>query len=246
MIRLGVNLDHIATLRKARGENYPNPVRAALCAEIGGADNITCHLREDRRHVEDRDLLYFKDIIDIPLNLEIANTTEMLKIACSTKPHCVTLVPEKRQELTTEGGLFLRENFEKLKKSIHTLKDNNILVCLFINPTPESIDLSKELGAEAVELHTGVFTKEAKSKNKQADFYSIIKPLQKSAQLAHEAGLQVHVGHGINYHNAAWIREIPYVQEANIGHSIIARSLFVGLEKAVKEMKNILNNNILN
>ena len=243
MIRLGINVDHIATLRQARTEKYPNPIQAISYIESAGADNITCHLREDRRHIQDRDIFLLKDISSLPLNFEMAATDEMLNIAYKLEPQYVTLVPEKRQELTTERGLNLSQDcFKSLEKIIAKLKDIGAFVSLFVDATEASIKFAKELKAQAVEIHTGPFCEKisnlhsTKEKTKEVDHLRII------AQLAHSLDLQVHCGHGINYENAHFFQMIPELQEANIGHAIISRSIFVGLKEAVKDMKNLLNN----
>ena len=240
MIRLGVNLDHVATVRNARGEAYPNPVQAALLAELGGADNITCHLREDRRHIKDRDVELLKELINIPLNFEMAVTDEMVAFAKKIKPHAVTLVPEKRQELTTEGGLD-PSNYRNLKSVISELKEQDILVSLFVEADNRVVEQTKELGADAIEIHTGNFCHDMDQARSTAQQWKLIQPFVESANKAHEVGLQVHFGHGIHYNNAHWFQVIPHCEEANIGHSIISRALFVGLEAAVREMKSLLN-----
>jgi len=239
-MRLGINIDHVATLRNARGEIYPNPVKAALVAETAGADNITCHLREDRRHIQDSDVSKLKDNLTIPLNFEMAATVDMLVFAEKIRPHAVTLVPEKREELTTEGGLNLNIKKNFLKSFIQKLKSHNILVSLFVEADRQVIEESKELGADAVEIHTGTFCRQiAKQRSSQAQT-ELLTPLKQAAKVAHLCGLQVHIGHGLNYHNAHWMREISFVEEANIGHAIISQSIFTGLFDAVREMKQLL------
>lgn len=243
MIRLGINIDHVATLRQARMESYPDPVQSAIFAELGGADNITCHLREDRRHIQDRDVKLLKDTINIPMNFEMAATNEMLDFACEIRPHAVTLVPEKREELTTEGGLNIEKNKDLLKDSISRLQEETgCLVSLFVDPTEKASDLSKEIGAEALEFHTGDFCKEIVKCKRTKEQYDLIRPLEKVSNYASSLGLQVHFGHGLTYTNAQWLQLISKAEEANIGHSVISRALFVGLEKAVFEMKELLNN----
>lgn len=241
MIRLGVNVDHVATLRNARGESYPSPVQAAVLAELGGASNITAHLREDRRHIRDADLELLRQSIQVPLNFEMAATEEMLKIALRIKPQAVTLVPEKRQELTTEGGLDLVQSAKKIAVQIKTLRDHGIVVSLFVEPDPLAIETAKELGAQAIEIHTGNFCRKMQAAPTTAEQLVVLKPLKVAAQIAHEQGLQVHVGHGLNYSNAHWMQAIPYCEEANIGHAIVARAILVGLQQAVREMKMLLN-----
>jgi len=242
MIRLGINVDHVATVRQARRESYPDPVQAAVLAELGGADNITAHLREDRRHIQDRDIYALKDLIKIPLNFEMGATDEMLAIALKVRPHAVTLVPEKREELTTEGGLDLVKCGHELKPKIARLNDAGIVVALFIEPDQKAIDLSAALGATAVEMHTGRFCKEIDAAPTTAARRDITSRLNKAAKHAHEAGLQVHFGHGLHYANASWLQHIEHAEEANIGHAVIGRAIFIGLKDAVAEMKALLNN----
>ncbi|RYZ55646.1 MAG: pyridoxine 5'-phosphate synthase [Proteobacteria bacterium] len=241
-MRLGVNIDHVATVRNARGESYPSPVQAAVMAELGGADNITCHLREDRRHIRDADVRLLKDTIQVPLNFEIAATEEMVAYACDIVPHAVTLVPEKRQELTTEGGLDLTEGVKKLENDIKRLRDKGILVSLFVEADPKAIAVAAKIGAQAIEIHTGHWCTALGKLRTTPEAWRLIKDLQDAAQFGHDQGLQVHVGHGLNYVNAAWMQLLPFCEEANIGHAIISRALFVGLPQAVKEMKALINN----
>jgi pyridoxine 5-phosphate synthase len=240
-MRLGVNIDHVATVRNARGESYPSPVQAAVMAELGGADNITCHLREDRRHIRDADVRLLKDTIQVPLNFEIAATEEMVSYACDIVPHAVTLVPEKRQELTTEGGLDLTEGVKKLENDIKRLRDKGILVSLFVEADPKAIAVAAKIGAQAIEIHTGHWCSALAKLRTTPEAWRLIKDLQDAAQFGHDKGLQVHVGHGLNYVNAAWMQLLPFCEEANIGHAIISRALFVGLPQAVKEMKALIN-----
>lgn len=241
-MRLGVNIDHVATVRNARGETYPNPVQAAVMAELGGADNITCHLREDRRHIRDADVRLLKDTIQIPLNFEIAATEEMVAYACDIVPHAVTLVPEKRHELTTEGGLDMNEGAKSLERDIKRLRDKGILVSLFIEADPVAIELSAKIGAQAIEIHTGHWCTKFQSLRTTPEAWNLIQELQLAAESAHKLGLQVHVGHGLNYTNAGWMQTLPHCEEANIGHAIISRAIFVGLPQAVREMKELINN----
>lgn len=240
MIRLGVNVDHVATLRQARGEPYPDPVQAAVFAELGGADNITAHLREDRRHIQDRDLRLLKDTIKIPLNFEMADTQEMIRIAKEIRPEFVTLVPEKREERTTEGGLNLKTS-KTLGKSIETLKSNDILVSLFIEPNEKTAKEASKLGADAVEFHTGRWCHKMLKAHSTAQKAALIRELQTASKASYELGLQVHFGHGLNYSNAFWLQHVVEAEEANIGHAIIARAVFTGLKEAVQEMKSLLN-----
>ena len=242
MIRLGINVDHVATVRQARREVYPDPVQAAVMAELGGADNITAHLREDRRHIQDRDIYSLKDLIKIPLNFEMGATEEMMAIALKVKPHAVTLVPEKREELTTEGGLDVARFAKDLQPKIARLKDAGIVVALFIEPDMKTIDMSAALGATAVEIHTGKFCKDLDSAATTALKRDLTARMNKAAVHAHQAGLQVHFGHGLHYANASWLQHIDHAEEANIGHAVIGRALFIGLKDAVAEMKALLNN----
>jgi pyridoxine 5-phosphate synthase len=241
MIRLGINIDHVATVRNARGEAYPDPVQAAVLAELGGADNITCHLREDRRHIKDRDVRLLKETIKVPLNFEIAATEEMVGIAIETKPHYVTLVPEKRQELTTEGGMDISERKSALKEMVDRLQGQGVLVSMFIEPDRKAIDLSQELGAKAVEFHTGDFCRRIDVATSTAKKWELVKMLDIASVHAHECGLQSHFGHGLHYGNAAWLQHVHHAEEANIGHAVIGRAIFVGLEAAVQEMKSLIN-----
>ncbi len=240
MIRLGINVDHVATVRQARGETYPDPVQAAVFAELGGADNITCHLREDRRHVNDRDVRLLRETIKVPLNFEMAITEEMLAFAVELKPHAVTLVPEKREERTTEGGLDLTRAQDEKRRAISRLKDRGIVVSLFVEPDAKAVELAATLGADAVEFHTGTFCKKVDAAAKTQDKLALTRELAKAAKLAAQAKLQVHFGHGLHYANASWLQLIPEAEEANIGHAVVGRALFVGLEKAVREMKGLL------
>lgn len=241
MIRLGINVDHVATLRQARGEPYPDPVQAAVFAELGGADNITAHLREDRRHIQDRDIRLLKETIKIPLNLEIAVSDELVQLACQLKPHAVTLVPERRQELTTESGLDFNRTKSSVRDATAKLKSNGILVSLFIEPDPQAVKEAKSVEADAVEFHTGKFCRIIDSAVATRDRYRALEPLIVAAQAAADVDLQAHFGHGLHYGNAAWLQKIPHCEEANIGHAIVGRAIFVGMEAAVREMKRLLN-----
>lgn len=236
-MKLAINIDHVATLRQARGGIEPDPVIAAGICEIAGAEGIVCHLREDRRHINDRDLKLLREVVQTKLDLEMAATDEMVKIALDTKPDLVTFVPEKREELTTEGGLDLLANSSKLRTAIDKLKENDIKISLFIDPLPEMLDKSVELGADVIEVHTGTY---ANLKSKE----EILKELTKIgtiSRLATEMGIVVTAGHGLNYVNILPILNIPEIEEVSIGHSIISRAVFTGLENAVKEMKQIIN-----
>ena len=239
-IKLGVNIDHIATLRQARRGKEPNPVKGAKVVEKAGANSIVCHLREDRRHIQDKDLFLLKKTIKIPLNLEMAAAEEIIKIALKVQPYQVTLVPEKREELTTEGGLDVRENFQHLKETITRFKKNGILVSLFVDPEIFQIKASQEVGSQFVELHTGSYANEKGEGRKKE-----LKKIKKMTELAISLGLRVNAGHGLNYKNVIPITHVPGIEELNIGYSIIGRAIFVGLEKAVKEMLKLIGEGML-
>jgi pyridoxine 5-phosphate synthase len=235
-VRLGINVDHVATLRQARGTNYPNPLFAANLAQQAGADLITVHLREDRRHIQERDVLSIKEHINIPLNLELANNPEIIKFAVElVRPEWCCIVPEKREELTTEGGLDVIANVSLLKESIDRLHSEQINISLFVEANLEQIETARELGVKAIELHTGSY---ADSSNFNDDEFN---KLQTAAKFAKEIGLQVHAGHGLHLHNTKKILQIQEIEELNIGHSIVSDALFVGFEQAVKNMKRILS-----
>lgn len=240
MIKLGVNIDHVATVRQARLAKEPDIVRAAVLAEMGGAEGITIHLREDRRHIQDKDVTVLRQIVTTKLNLEMAAEKEMVDIACKVKPDMVTLVPEKRQELTTEGGLnILDENIkEKVDKAIKNLKKAGITVSLFVDPKTEIMKAAKDLGAEFVEIHTGKYS-DALTEEEEKEEYNHIVDAIKSAKVM---GLQVNAGHGLDYKNVKPIAKIKEIHELNIGHAIVARAIFVGLETAVREMKELMIN----
>tara|TARA_B100001057_G_scaffold64974_1_gene58723 strand:- start:68 stop:793 length:726 start_codon:yes stop_codon:yes gene_type:complete len=235
--RLGVNIDHVATVRNARGENYPSPLNAAIIAEASGADSITIHLREDRRHIRELDLKEIKSRLKIPLNLEIAATKEMLQIALNSKPNFVCIVPEKRQELTTEGGLNLNYKRNFLKKLIKNLKKNKSRVSLFIEPTLKDIKDSKFLNADCVELHTGKFCDLV---NKKKNFKKELEKIKKAANLGNKIGLEVHAGHGLTYKSTKILSRISNIKEFNIGHFLIGESIFFGLGQTIKKFKTIL------
>jgi len=238
-IRLGVNIDHVATIRNARGTDYPDPLRAALIAEKNGADSITIHLREDRRHIRDNDLKNILKKIKIPTNLEISPTNEMLKIALKHKPKFVCIVPEKRKEITTEGGLNIKINYDFLKKMIDKLKKKNIRVSLFIEPNTNDVSLSKHLGANCIEIHTGKYCNLYSNKKRATiELSKIIK----ASNFAQILGLDVHAGHGLNYETAKKISRIKSITELNIGHFIISESVFISLKNSIKKFKNIINN----
>ena len=235
MPTLGVNIDHVATLRQARQTTEPDPVWAAAAAELGGADQITVHLREDRRHIQDRDLQLLKQTVNVRLNLECACVDEMLAIACELKPHQVCLVPEKRTEVTTEGGLDVLGNQSKVGQAITRLTEAGIFVSLFIDPADDQIEASKQLAAGAVELHTGAYAEARYSPGAQTE----LAKLAAGSKLAKSLGLRVDAGHGLTYKNVTPIVQIPEIEELNIGHSIVSRSVFVGMQQAVREMKNL-------
>lgn len=232
---LGVNIDHVATLRNARGVAYPDPVQAAAVAEQGGADGITIHLREDRRHIVDRDVEMLAETLQTRMNLEMAMTDEMVAIACRIKPVYVCLVPEKREELTTEGGLDVAGQISRTRDVVTQLTGAGIQVSLFIDADTRQLEAAREVGAPLVELHTGHYAEVSGQAQQDA-----LLQLRKSAREAKALGLTVNAGHGLHYHNTAEIAAIPEFYELNIGHAIIARSVFTGLEQAVKEMKQIL------
>lgn len=235
-ILLGVNIDHIATVRQARGTRYPEPLQAALVAEHSGADAITLHLREDRRHIQDRDVEMLKEMLQTRMNLEMAATKEMLEIATNIQPHDCCIVPEKREELTTEGGLDVKGNLDYLIDYCSTLREVGTRVSLFVDADMEQIDAAKESGAPVIEIHTGHYA-DAKSVDQKKQ--ELIK-ISKAVQYGNEIGLQVNAGHGLDYHNVKEITAIDGIVELNIGHSIIARALFDGLSKAVADMKLLL------
>ena len=229
---LGVNIDHVATLRNARGGVEPEPILAARICQKCGASSITTHLREDRRHIKDSDVELISKNISTDLNLEMAVTDEMQKIVLKIKPHSVCLVPEKRQEVTTEGGLDVAGQLEKITKFVKPLKDAGIEVSLFIDPTKEQVEASAKTGAQFIEMHTGAYSNAYGTENEETEFSK----LKNSAKLAQELGLRVNAGHGLNYENVKRMHEIEGLYELNIGHSIISRAIFVGLEQAVIEM----------
>ncbi len=236
-IRLGVNIDHVATVRNARGENYPDPLRAALLSENCGADSITIHLREDRRHINELDLKRIIKSLKIPLNLEIAATKEMLKIAVKSKPPFICIVPEKRQEVTTEGGLNLDYKTNFLKKIITKLKSNNSRVSLFIEPKIKDIKTAKILGADCIEIHTG---KICNLINKHKNYKNEFNKIKKAIICGNSIGLEVHAGHGLTFKSAKILSKIKGIKEFNIGHFLIGESIFVGLEKTIKKFKKII------
>lgn len=236
MATLGVNIDHIATLRQARGESMPSPVHGAAIAEIAGASGITAHLREDRRHMNDRDIYLLKQMTTTSFNLEMAATPEMVAIAVDVRPNMVTLVPEKREEKTTEGGLLVRGREKDLAEIVEKLAENNITVSLFIDPDFDQIKAAVKTKASHIELHTGYYAN-AKGKEQTNE----LERLRDATAFAHKLGLVVNAGHGLNYSNTAAIAAIENIAELNIGHSIISRAVFVGLEIAVKDMLRVIN-----
>jgi len=235
-MELGVNIDHIATLRQARGTDYPDPTFAVHIVEEAGADLITIHLREDRRHICDRDVEHIRDVVTTRLNLEMAASEEMVQIACRIKPHDVCLVPERREELTTEGGLDVYSQLKVLRPMVARLRNAGIRVSMFIDPDQSQIEASKASGAEAIELHTGAYAA-CVDQNAAKPEYSRITG---ASHLAGDLGLKVNAGHGLHYQNVSRIAAVPEISELNIGHSIIAESVFVGLHKAVRTMKDLI------
>jgi pyridoxine 5-phosphate synthase len=234
--RLGVNIDHVATVRQARGVNYPDPVIAAGIVELAGAQGIVCHLREDRRHIQDRDLRLLKEVVQTRLNLEMGATEDMVSIALATKPDIVTLVPEKREELTTEGGLDVVKHFSSLKKAIQRFQKGKIPVSLFVDPLVDQIKAAEEVGASAIEIHTGHYC-DART---QSEADKELKRILDGVKEASDRKLQIAAGHGLNYVNIRRIAEIEEIEELNIGHSIIARAILVGLDRAVREMIDLI------
>ncbi len=237
MIRLGVNIDHVATIRQARRAAEPDPVAAAVLATLGGADGITIHLREDRRHIQDRDVRVLRETVTTRLNLEMATAEEIVKIALATKPDEATLVPEKRQELTTEGGLDVRANVDVVQKTVARLKEVGIHVALFIDPDLEQVEVAKAVGADAIEFQTASYSEARAGKAIEAELVK----LSTATSHARQRGLHVHMGHGLNYWNVQAVCRIPGVEELNIGHSIVSRAVLVGLERAVREMKQTIS-----
>lgn len=233
MKRLGINVDHVATLRQARGGREPDPIRAAVLAELGGADGIVVHLREDRRHIQDRDVRLLREIVNTKLDLEMAATEPMLKAALTYQPEMVTLVPERRQELTTEGGLDVITHRDDLARAISLMHDSGILVSLFIDPDPGQIKASHKVSVDYIELHTGRFANERTDKGR----LTALESLREGARLAAKLGLKVNAGHGLTYENVGAVTQIPEIEELNIGHAVVARATLVGMEQAVREMK---------
>jgi pyridoxine 5-phosphate synthase len=236
VIRLGVNVDHVATVRQARGGNLPDPVAAAYIAEMSGADMITIHLREDRRHIQDRDVAILRETVKTRLNLEMALTEEIISIALKVKPEQVTFVPERRREITTEGGLDVVRLEKRVKEAVERFHKAGIKVSLFVNAHPDIVRSSVRTGADMVEFHTGEYANAKSDKKVQ----KALKDLQECATLAKSLGLAVCAGHGLDYHNIIPVTRIKEIEEVNIGHCIVSRAIFVGIAQAVREMKNLL------
>jgi len=241
MLKLGVNIDHVATVREAlyrgRGRGEPDPVAAALASEAAGAHGITAHLRENRRHIQDRDVWKLREVIKTRLNLEMANSAEIIEIALKLRPDIVCLVPERRQEVTTEGGLDVAGNLAALTETRRRMNDAGIEVSLFIAPDPDQIEAAARTGAQFIELHTGSF---AESFAAQAGVEEELARLVSGAEQAHRLGLRVNAGHGLNYDNLPWIHRVPHLIELNIGHSIVSRAVMVGMEAAVRDMLRLM------
>ncbi len=240
MVTLGVNIDHVATVREARKTNEPDPVWAATLAELGGAEAITIHLREDRRHIQDRDLRVLKESVAVPINLELACAEDVLAIACDAKPYQATLVPERREEITTEGGLNVAGMRGKVEAAARRLKEAGIVVSLFLDPDARQIDAGAEIGVDAIELHTGAYahaTLRHNAQQTQAELQTLID----SGKRIRDAGIVLNAGHGLKYRNVKPVAAIEGMHELNIGHSIIARAIMVGLEQAVRDMKRLIS-----
>ena len=236
MSRLSVNVDHVATVRQARGGKNPDPVTAAVLAELAGADGIIVHLREDRRHIQDRDVEILRRVVKTKLNLEMANTEEIVRIALRVKPDMACIVPERRQELTTEGGLDVTAQQGALKQNIARLKKAGIQVSLFIDADPRQVSASKASGADLVEIHTGKYSDARDEEAQKKEFYRIARAISQ----AHKLGLRTNIGHGLDYRNVSPFSSIPQIEDYSIGHSIIARAVLVGLDRAVREMKELI------
>ena len=236
MVRLGVNVDHVATLRQARGGHEPDPVMAAALVQLAGAEGVVVHLREDRRHIQDRDLAVLRETVHVQLNLEMAAEDSVAKIALQVKPDIATLVPERRQELTTEGGLDVVEHRERIQNMIHLLHEGGIPVSLFVDPDGKQIRAAHKVAADSIELHTGRYANTRRQHETDHEYDALVQ----AARLATKLGLRVSAGHGLNYQNAHRLAQIPEIEEFNIGHSIVARAVFIGLDRAIREMKTIL------
>ena len=235
-ILLGVNIDHVASLRQSRGTRYPEPLQAALLAEQAGADAITVHLREDRRHIQERDVEYLKEVLQTRMNLEMAVTDEMLAIACRLRPADCCLVPERREELTTEGGLDVAGQPARIREACERLADAGVRVSLFIDPEPVQVQAAADCGAPVIELHTGNYADAPDARGRERELQRIVQAMEQGTAL----GLQVNAGHGLHYHNVEPVAALGGIRELNIGHAIIARALFTGLEEAVREMKRLM------
>jgi pyridoxine 5-phosphate synthase len=240
LVLLGVNIDHVATVREARKTNEPDPVWAATLAELGGADAITIHLREDRRHIQDRDLRVLTESVAVPINLELACADDVIAIACEATPYQATLVPERREEVTTEGGLDVIGARDKVMNAIRQLKDAGIIVSLFLDPDLAQLEAAAKLGADAVELHTGAYA-HATIKHHAQGTQAALETLMSAGEQVRAAGLTLNAGHGLTYRNVKPVAAIPEMHELNIGHSIIARAIMVGLEQAVRDMKRLIS-----
>lgn len=240
-MRLHINIDHVATVRQARATDEPDPVRAAVLAELGGADGITVHLREDRRHIQDRDVRLLMQTVRTGVNLELAAASDVVAIACELRPMTATLVPEKRAEVTTEGGLAVRDN-RALVAAVEHLRKAGIRTSLFIDPDADVVRASADLGVEAVELHTGEFAEQFKRIHAggREDLAREVHRLVNAAEFARELGLAVHAGHGLTYENVGHVARIMAIEELNIGHSVVSRAVFTGMERAVRELKEII------
>lgn len=236
MMRLGVNVDHVATVREARKGKLPDPIAGAIAAEMAGADGVVCHLREDRRHIKDKDLYLLKEVVKTHLNLEMAATDEMVNIATEVIPDMVTLVPEKREEVTTEGGLDVVENYDWIEEVCNRLRKNNIVVSLFIDPDLHQIKAAAKCSADYVELHTGLYA----NGDDLGTIMDELEKLRSMAMAASKLGLGVSAGHGLDYHNVRDILEIDQIEELNIGHAIVSKAIMIGMERAVREMLQII------
>ena len=236
-LRLGVNIDHVATVRNARGGAHPDPVSAALLAQKAGADGITAHLREDRRHIQDADIYRLKDCLEVPLNFEMGATDEMVSIACDIAPHAACLVPERREEVTTEGGLAVAGQSAHLGPKIMRLRDAGARISLFIEPSAEEINAAADIGADIIELHTGKYCHLTAPDDVAAE----LRRLEEAAELGHARGLEVHAGHGLRYDNVQPIAGLPYMRELNIGHFLIGSALFMGLDNAIQTMRRLMD-----
>ena len=236
-LRLGVNIDHIATVRNARGGSHPDPVSAALLAQSAGADGITAHLREDRRHIRDEDIYALKGAVDLPLNFEMAATDEMVEIACDVRPNASCIVPEKRDELTTEGGLAVRAQQDRLAVQVGRLKAKGIRVSLFVDANEDDLSAASRIGADIVELHTGKFCDLPSGSARKQEYQRIVS----AAHFANDCGLEVHAGHGLCFETAGQIAQIPEIVELNIGHFLIGAAMFTGLKDVIVQMRQIIN-----